>query len=57
MEKAKELLNIKETSNKKNDTLDNYNAEYKKRHEIRDFKKITSENNVKINYDEIFKDL
>lgn len=59
VEKAKELLGIKETSNKKNDTLDNYKAEYRKKHEIRDFKERSSlkTNDVKINYDDIFKDL
>ena len=59
VEKAKELLGIKETSNKKNDTLDNYKAEYRKKHEIRDFKERSAlkTNDVKINYDDIFKDL
>ena len=59
VEKAKELLGIKETSNKKNDTLDNYKAEYRKKHEIRDTKERSAlkTNDVKINYDDIFKDL
>lgn len=58
IEKAKELLGIKETKNNKSDKLDNYNPEYRRKHEFRDFSSKEHENNnVNINYDDIFRDL
>ena len=58
IDKAKELLGIKETKNKKSDKLDNYNPEYRRKHELRDFSSKEHENNnVNINYDDIFRDL
>lgn len=58
IEKAKELLGIKETKNNKSDKLDNYNLEYRRKHELRDFSSKEHENNnVNINYDDIFRDL
>lgn len=58
IDKAKELLGIKETKNNKSDKLDNYNPEYRRKHELRDFSlKEHENNNVNINYDDIFRDL
>lgn len=56
IEKAKELLGIKETKNNKSDKLDNYNPEYRKKHELRDFS-IKENKNINVSYDDIFRDL
>lgn len=57
VERAKELLGIRKTDNKKNDSLEGYKLDYKKKHELRNYKENDALNIKNINYEDIFKDL
>ena len=59
-EKAKDFLNIQETSNKKEINLDNYNLEYKNKHQLRYYNRKEQDSNTTpegFGIDDVFRDI